>query len=225
MGAGMTMKRFTLALALWGLVAGSALAGQVPNPANVSAPLTTGHGVVATGGQSIGDSGAVPGGTCATHTWDHSLSTAAVPTCTQPASTDLSDTVARTTFVPTVDFTTPGDRTISYATQTGAYTRVGGQTCFWESLTFTPTYTTAAGNLLISFPPSGGPTDANVWAFPIANLSSPTWPSTATLATIEATGGSFIVRGMKSAAGANPFTVSNIPTGVAVTIVFSGCFF
>lgn len=159
------------------------------------------------------------------HKWINTISTAGVPAATQPAASDLSDTVARTTFTPTVDFATPGDRTISYATQTGAYTRVGGQTCFWESLTFTPTYTTAAGNLLISFPPSGGPTDANVWAFPISNLSSPTWPSTATLATIEATGGSFIIRGMKSAAGANPFTVSNVPTGVAMTVVFGGCFF
>jgi len=58
------MKR--LALALLGASAlyscgQPAFAGQAPNPANVSAPLTTGHGVVATGAQSLGDSGGAPG--------------------------------------------------------------------------------------------------------------------------------------------------------------------
>lgn len=41
---------------------GAAFAAGVPNPANVSAPLTTGHCLQATGVQSVGDSGSACGG-------------------------------------------------------------------------------------------------------------------------------------------------------------------
>jgi hypothetical protein len=80
MGAGDLMKRMILATAfLWAMVS-HASAQQVHGDLSGFMPGPT---VVKLNGQT-------PGGTCPSHQWASSLSTSAVPTCTQPAATDVS---------------------------------------------------------------------------------------------------------------------------------------
>jgi hypothetical protein len=56
------------------------------------------------------------------------------------------------TWVPTVTFATPGDLSVSYASQVGRYTRIGSLVRVVVEIEFTPTYTTASGQLRISLP-------------------------------------------------------------------------
>lgn len=63
------------------------------------------------------------------------------------------------TFNPTVSANTPGDLSISYATRYGVYQRIGNTVHYFIYLSFTPTYTTASGNILIT-------------SFPIATVST-----------------------------------------------------
>jgi hypothetical protein len=57
-----------------------------------------------------------------------------------------------TSFAPTITFDTVGDLSVAYATQNGEYLQIGSIVIASISLTFTPTYTTASGNIRISLP-------------------------------------------------------------------------
>lgn len=61
----------------------------------------------------------------------------------------LSTFTDLTTFMPTITFVTPGDLSVSYATQLGWYSQIGNILTFGVYVTFTPTYTTASGNFFI----------------------------------------------------------------------------
>jgi hypothetical protein len=54
------------------------------------------------------------------------------------------------TWTPVATFSTPGDVSVAYTTQTGTYTRMGNVVIITMTLTFTPTFTTAAGSLDVS---------------------------------------------------------------------------
>lgn len=64
---------------------------------------------------------------------------------------------ATTQWTPVATFVTPGDLSNSYNTQHGIYAVNGGILCATFTLIWTPTYTTASGNFLIT----GLPTAAN----------------------------------------------------------------
>ncbi|HEY6417583.1 MAG TPA: hypothetical protein VIX59_01160 [Candidatus Binataceae bacterium] len=86
--------------------AASGANGDVTSLTGLTTPLTTGqggtgnaNGTVTTGGDLSGASNAAtvakvngntPGGSCASHKWASSLSSSAVPTCTQPAASDVT---------------------------------------------------------------------------------------------------------------------------------------
>jgi len=166
--------------------------------------------------------GGVRSAAATSHQWINSISTSGVPAATQPASTDLSDEVSRTTFTPTVTFSTPGDLSVSYSVQTGAYAKVGPLVCFWEQIGFTPTFTTAAGTLEISEPPAA-PTDPD-WQIPVS-LTSPAWTSGATQIEAVKNGSVLLVQGMKSAGANADFTTTQIVSGTAYTLKISACYF
>ncbi len=58
---------------------------------------------------------------------------------------DVLDAYEEGTFTPVATCETPGDLSVSYATQFGKYTRIGNLVFFKYALGFTPTYSTAAG--------------------------------------------------------------------------------
>lgn len=53
------------------------------------------------------------------------------------------------TWTPTISFTTPGNLSVSYAVQTGTWSRSGNIITVIYGITFTPTFTTASGVFLI----------------------------------------------------------------------------
>ncbi len=63
--------------------------------------------------------------------------------------------VASTTSSPTVTFSTPGNLTVSYSSQSAALSRTGNIGVLQIDLRFTPTYTTASGNIIVGNLPSG----------------------------------------------------------------------
>lgn len=159
-----------------------------------------------------------------TSKWINQISTSGVPGATQPAATDLSDTVTRTTFTPTITFATPGNLTVAYTAQQGAYVKVGPMVLFWYAVTFTPTYTTASGNLQLSAPPVA-PTDP-VWSWPISNLALPTWPASHTQVVARAQSSTVIlISALGSGVTQSNFTTTQIVSGTQVVISFSGFYF
>jgi hypothetical protein len=79
--------------------------------------------------------------------------------CTSPTASGVLNTTAITwrrvakeasgLWTPTITFATPGDLAVSYAAQVGNRYKVGRLVNLNFSLTFTPTYLTASGGILI----------------------------------------------------------------------------
>ena len=67
-----------------------------------------------------------------------------------PASAAMAVSNAPTGWTPVPTFSTVGDLSVSYAVQSGNYVQVGNIVIATFQITFTPTYTTASGNLLIT---------------------------------------------------------------------------
>ena len=151
------------------------------------------------------------------------------PAFRQPSSADLSDSVGRTTFAPTVTFGTPGDLTVAYTSQIGVYMKVGALILFYVSLGFTPTYTTATGTICISLPPIA-PTDL-FWAWPVRQLSGfPSWPTGVTTfvarnQTVGGVGACITLAGQGSTIAGAQMTSTQLPSGTAVNVAFSGYYF
>lgn len=121
--------------------------------------------------------------------------------------------------VPVVTFAVPGDLSVTYATQLGAYTRIGDKASIRVSLGFTPTYTTASGaiqiNGVIPFAPIGT-------AYGIAaNLSSGiTYPAGTTTMLSRATllTTTLLVRSNGTGVAEASLTTANFPSGVSHSI-------
>lgn len=72
---------------------------------------------------------------------------------TQSASSDANtlDDYEEGTFTPTLTFTTPGDVSVAYSTQSGRYTKIGDTVFFKLTLiTSAFTFTTGSGQLYVS---------------------------------------------------------------------------
>lgn len=83
------------------------------------------------------------------HQWINTISTSGVPSSTQPATNDLSQTTA--TFTPSISFATPGDVAVTYTTQSGTYWIIGNL-LFWKIaiLTSSFTWSTSAGDFRVN---------------------------------------------------------------------------
>lgn len=63
--------------------------------------------------------------------------------------------VAATSSSPTITFSTPGNLTVSYSTQNATLSRTGNIGVLQVDMRFTPTYTTASGNIIVGNLPTG----------------------------------------------------------------------
>ncbi len=128
-----------------------------------------------------------------------------------------------TSWTPVVTFTTPGDLSVSYGAQVGAYNKIGSMYTIVFTLIFTPTFTTASGNLTITgLPVASNATTGNI-AVGSCYTSGMTWPTLYTSLALQITEGSQFIGliASKTAATATNFAATNFTTGVAVTIIGS----
>jgi hypothetical protein len=132
----------------------------------------------------------------------------------------------QSTFTPTVTSASPGDLSVSYASQEGFYTRIGRMILINYTVQFTPTFTTATG--VITF--GGLPVAAagNNSAFLISTISTGwTWPAGKIIVpnTNSGTTNVLLQANASTAATANCSIETTLVSGVQVNITFSGMYY
>lgn len=126
-------------------------------------------------------------------------------------------------WTPVFSFATAGDLSVSYTTQEGVYSRIGGGLVFagW-SLVCTPTFTTASGNFLITGLPFSSASSAPVNFG--SNLSQQsagvTYPAGTTFITpvVNTNATTIYYAGMGSAVNSANLTTLSFVSGVAVSL-------
>lgn len=126
-----------------------------------------------------------------------------------------------TSFTVDISFSTPGDVSISYSSRTASYSKNGNIVIYKFSVDFTPTYTTASGNLTISVPFAAA-SGSGSWCCSLfnsggVNLTYPAGRSVINGVLDQATSVIYL-RAMGSAVSATNLTTSNFTSGVAYTI-------
>src|SRR5574341_892290 len=130
------------------------------------------------------------------------------------------------TWTPTVSFVTPGDLTVSYAVQVARYKRIG-KTVFVEiRLQFTPTYTTASGDFLITGLPyvAGSGLGISAWGLQIhAASTGMTWGASKTMISgrVQAGASNIKLGGMGSGQAFANLTTVEMPTGTVKLLEIS----
>lgn len=138
---------------------------------------------------------------------------------------------AFTTFVPTFTCASPGDLSVSYSLQVGAYRIVGNIVFYRWVVTSTPTYTTATGTVYIT----GAPIAANSQTYitctgsGIFNGAGISWPVGASyiIPTIAAGESQWSMTAVipTGATGGTQIDISNIPSGQQAVINGTGFYF
>lgn len=137
----------------------------------------------------------------------------------------LSAYTVLASWTPVFTFTTPGNLSVTYSSQSGFYTQIGGLIYYNFQLVFTPTFTTASGAMEIT----GLPINAAGISFPSAtiyNTSNIVYPTGTTTLFGIVTAGSEILGLYASGSGANFSSLStlNCVSGVSTTLVGSGIY-
>jgi len=181
-----------------------------------------------TGILQVGSDGSSPveflSGTAQQHTAVFAFANAATSqTITFP---DTSYTVAAnsgfTAWTPVFTFATPGNLSVSYATQVGSYVKVGNHYTVTFSLVCTPTFSTASGNFQITgLPVASNSTAGNVAVGSLYMQGTYTWPvGSTTIVTTNAAGTSIIgVQASGIATAAASLTTASFTTTSAVTLI------
>jgi hypothetical protein len=127
------------------------------------------------------------------------------------------------TFSPVPTFQTPGDISNSFNFQLGYYGRIGKLVLVSMLLQWTPTYTTSAGNFLITGLPFASEINA-VGGTITGQLSGLTYPTSRVFISVRFTAAgatSLAVVGFASAAQAAAVTTTQMPSGTQQQIITS----
>lgn len=155
-------------------------------------------------------------------TW---LSTAGLFAQAQPATTDLSDFVAPTTFQPTVSCLTPGNLSVAYTQQTGSYVKIGPITFWTIYIQFTPTFSTAAGQVFLNVPIWTNTQGNYLWA-PVVDSFGFSYPSGCTMLGIQYTNANQLSLWAGGSSAANQgVVITNFTSGTAAAFGTSGFVF
>jgi hypothetical protein len=127
------------------------------------------------------------------------------------------------TWTPVFTFTTPGNLSVSYATQLGYYARVGDFVILYCNLVCTPTHTTASGSARVTGAPYGQINVTNSGGGSILHHSSAlTYPAGCTWVNVRILSASSTmdIVGAGSATTVTNLTTTQYPTATAQTIRF-----
>lgn len=151
---------------------------------------------------------------------------AAVATSINFGGSSLANYVSEGSWTPVFTFATPGNLSVSYATQFGNYTRIGSVVYYIFLLSCTPTFTTASGGAQIT----GLPVTCfgvNCVGGPLQTSTNMTYPAGTTAPFVSVTAGSTLLN--ISAAGSNTASVAlsatNFTSGSAISISATGFYF
>ena len=136
----------------------------------------------------------------------------------------LTTYIPRTVWTPTITFATPGDLSVAYASQTGRYERIGQTVSFIAVVVFTPTYTTASGQLSISNMPIASSFDQPNVCVMYTGVTYPAGVTNIFCMTATATT-SLKIWGQGSATNVAPIVAANMVSGVQVTLSVSGVYY
>lgn len=107
------------------------------------------------------------------------------------------------TFTPTITFSTPGDLSVSYTVQNGRFWKQGSVIHFQVSLSFTPTYTTASGQLRIAgLPFTAGSLSTGYQVTAVNSGTGLTYPASCTTITGRVMNGTTYAQLVGSGSGA-----------------------
>lgn len=125
-------------------------------------------------------------------------------------------------WTPVVTFSVAGDLSVSYAIQAGTYSIVGNIITLICELQFTPTYTTASGNLQIMVPFLSNSMAGN-FAVGGLEVQNPIFPTGSTSLSSRLGPGSNLLLFVASGTGvaSQPFTTTQIPSGTMFTLIAS----
>lgn len=184
-----------------------------------------GTGVATALGQNVNGSGAIALTTSPTFVTPV-LGVAAATSINFGGST-LSNYVDGT-FTPTMTCSSPGDLSVAYANQTGVYQRIGNMVFVNVRIQFTPTFTTASGQVQFAgFPIPCQVTNGIGWAGSVGFFSgASSWPVGATsLSVLVESGASFCsLTALGSAVGSSSLQMSGLATGVQYQLVFTAVY-
>lgn len=126
--------------------------------------------------------------------------------------------------VPTVDFATHGDLSVSYATALCYWERKGNLCHIFNYLTFTPTFTGAASGALYVLPNLPftvlGRFEGNFF-----RLVSSGWPASRTQVVLDAVSATQIgLSGIGAGVAASALGAAHFLTGVAASVWFGGTY-
>jgi hypothetical protein len=141
----------------------------------------------------------------------------------------LSSYIPKSTFTPVFEFVTPGDLSVSYATQVGYYVRKGDKIYVMIKLVFTPTYTTSTGQARISGLPVAVGTVLNMPLI-MANLQNTLiFTGVRTQLTANAQSGSTVINpqnlGSTTPGGLSTMTIANFLTTIQYSLRIEGFYF
>ncbi len=129
-----------------------------------------------------------------------------------------------TAWTPTATFVTPGDVSMAYAFQLGTYSRIGNMVLCHFLIGFTPTYTTASGNLIINgFPFTAAAGSGESYVGIVQPGSSMTWPTgcTTSMGLLAPSTKNMTVACIGTGVATGFFSTTQITTGVSRTFVGS----
>jgi hypothetical protein len=136
----------------------------------------------------------------------------------------LASYVPKTSFTPTFTFATPGDLSVSYATQVALYERIGNVVTYTIYLTCTPTFTTGAGAIRIAGLPLTVLTGGYTFYGNIVNDGGLTYTGT-TIYALPTSGQTYItIEQTKSATAEGTLAATALVSGVAITFKIAGSY-
>ncbi|KQO43019.1 hypothetical protein [Methylobacterium sp. Leaf85] len=134
------------------------------------------------------------------------------------------DRIVNQPFTIGITSATPGDLSVSISSQTCRYDKLGDFVDVSMGFAFTPTYTTAAGNFILTgLPfPADGDTASNLIQMAIGSAFP--WPNTATQIALAPQSGTAtaIILGQKTSAGGQGAQITAFTSGTAYTLRFRG---
>lgn len=134
------------------------------------------------------------------------------------------DRLINKSFTVGVSAGTPGDLAVSFSSQACKYDKIGDYVKLSMVFVFTPTYTTASGNFILTGLPFSADVNSALSMIPWVSGSNFTWPNTSTNLFLAAQSGATtaLLQGNKSGNSVATAPITTFTSGSPYTMRFRG---